>query len=166
MTSPDLLRTLARVEHALISAPLHAVDRAIGRVVPAESAVRITFERGIDALDAATDRLFGRSAPAPDGTESATARSTDAPRRPAPQPAAAPPSEPVQPVGPEQPADAHKIDRVADELLEDLEEAPLAGELAETPPDEKHRIAELRAKHLVEEFEAEQRARHERFEQS
>lgn len=65
-----------------------------------------------------------------------------------------------------EPVQVDETSRVAEELLEDMDEAPLVGELAEAPEEEKERMAELRARHLVEEFEAEQAARHARFQES
>ena len=51
------------------------------------------------------------------------------------------------------------MERVAEELLTELDEAPLVGELADADEDERQRMADLRAKHLVEEYEEQKRAK-------
>lgn len=165
----DVFRTLVRAEYTLLSTPLRVADRVAAQRFPADSPLRVTLERGIDTLDALALRLLGT---APD-TEAAP-RSEAKPYTATPQPSAETDavdddahSEPAPaPASAEDPGHADEIERVAEELREEQDEAPLSGELAAAPDDEKERMAELRARHLVEEFEAEQRARHERFEES
>jgi hypothetical protein len=196
MTSADLFRRLARAEYALASAPLHALDRTAARHLPEDSTLRIIVEAGVDALDSAADRWLGRTQPTEsehpesehpesEHAESWHPESEHGTRGTSPKDSGPPapgtdPSERetpntdvlVAPTGPdpdEVPTPGHvrqEVDRVAEELLEELEEAPLVGELAESPEEEKQRMADLRARHLVEEFEAEQRARHARFQDS
>jgi hypothetical protein len=146
---------------------------------PDDAAVRVTLERQVDALDAAVARLLGTTEPAPanDARPESSDRSgrvaanlsdvrADTERRddktdkeggqhgrdeqaelgdPAPKPSKPADSVPVE-----------DRNRLAEQLLEELEETPPVGELAEAPEDAKQEMADLRARHLAEEFEAEQ----------
>jgi hypothetical protein len=71
-----------------------------------------------------------------------------------------------QALDPSDTLNGEEVERVAEELLEGLVEAPRAGELAEATDDEMQRMADLRAKHLVMEFEAQQEAKHARLDGS
>jgi hypothetical protein len=53
-----------------------------------------------------------------------------------------------------------EVERVSEELVTELAEKPLVGELADAGEDEIQRMADLRARHIVEQYEAEQAAKH------
>lgn len=183
MNSAAVLGKLVRAEYALASAPLRVLDRAAARHLRMDSTLRIIVQTGVDALDSAAERWLGRPTlaasrhddPEDDSPNIPTANAN--PHPPAPvgdrsdsEPratggvGAADGDEPNTDIP--EPGHVQEVNRVAEDLLEELEEAPLVGELAESPEQEKERMAELRARHLVEEFEAEQRARHAKFQDS
>jgi hypothetical protein len=179
MTITAPLRKLAHVQYSLASAPVRALEQLVARLFPDDAAVRVTLERQVDALDAAVARLLGTTETAP--ATDARPESSDPSRRvaanlpdlradaehrddksdkdggqPGRDEQAEPSNHATQPSNPAHSVPVEERNRIAEELLDDLEEAPLVGELAEAPEDAKQQMADLRAKHLAEEFEAEQ----------
>jgi hypothetical protein len=171
-----LARKAVLAPYVLLRTPLGLIDsRLAARYLPDDSRVRTTIARGLGSLDATAARLLGTVAP-PDGTaDDGAAKVTVTPPAPA-EPATASPAQAEPPVGdagadpsdvaapgrPEVPAE--EVEQVAEELLAEREEVPHAGELGEVDDEEKLRQAELRAKHIVEEYEQEQQAKRARSE--
>ncbi len=113
------VKTASRVEQAVLRTPLTVLDERVLARVPGGSRLRGVVGRGIHALDSAAGRATGR----PGGRD------------------AAPPAKIQVPV--------EEVEQRAGHLLEEQEQHPLAGELAED--DELRRVqAELKAKHAIE----------------
>jgi hypothetical protein len=175
MTITDPLRKLARAQYSLVTAPVRALEGAVARLFRPDAAVRVTLERQVDALDATVERLLGTteqsspSAPSgrvvaarpdarvetelPDDDNGKEAAQNEHDEQDDPSDHAVDPSEVVGSVPVEE------RNRLAEELLEELDQTPLVGELDEAPEDAKQDMADLRAKHLTEEFEIEQARR-------
>lgn len=145
-TAATVLRTAVRVEQLLVRTPLALAAGVAASKLGRQSPVATTLERGVEALDAAAEKLLaavdpgGSRAPRPEAQEPVE----DAVDVTAPA---------VEVAGPDEPLPAEEsevVEHVAEELLEEQEFKPLAGELSED--DELRRVqAELHAKHLVEE---------------
>jgi len=123
-TVQKAIHTASRVEYAVLRTPLTVLDEQVLARFAEHSKVRTVVGRGIDKLDAVAARLLpgvGRPGHATD--------------------------EPV-PVD-DEPVPVDEVEQRAADLLEQQEQRPLAGELAED--EELRRVqAELKAKHAVE----------------
>ena len=172
MIANPLARKVLQVEYVLLRTPLSLLERRLGaQSAVADSKLRSTLERSVSTLDKAAARLLGDGGSAPASAPAAPRETAPAAAPapaeqtttdPAPEEQSAP--EPVSEAGPGQvdgsvPAPEDEVERVAEELLTELDEAPLVGELADADEDERQRMADLRAKHLVEEYEEQQRAK-------
>ena len=171
MISRTLVRKVVLAEYSLVRGSLQAFDtRVASRYLADDSPVRVVFERGLTVLDSAAAHLLrtqkdsaqeslqdttAEDTTAEDTTtedtttEDTTTEDTTAEDTTAEDTAVASAAVEADPV--------EEIERVAEELLEEREETPLTGELAEESDDDASAMAELRAKHIVEEYEAQQR---------
>jgi hypothetical protein len=148
--SNSVVRKVVQVEYALVRTPLAVLDRRVLTRLDEGSRIRLSFERGLQTLDAAAGRLF--QAP------KSAARETPDPFQ---TPTAAAPETPDAFAVTDPPVDVavDEVERVADEILADQDEKPMVGELAD--PDLQEVQAQLRAKHLLEEQAEEQRLKEE-----
>jgi hypothetical protein len=174
LINSSLVRKVVQVEYSMLRAPLSILDRQVAsRYLADDSKLRLIFERSLSSLDTAVGRFLDESAAAERGQD----RSHDsAPTRPAAGADAETEAHQGETTtrGQEQgdtesehdrdDALAQEQKRVAEALLLEQEEHPLVGELADADAAEKERQAELRAKHLVEEFEEQQRIKQARLE--
>lgn len=172
MNSRPLLIKAARVEYALVRKPLAVLDRTLSHRLPAGSPVRMTVHRGLETLDSTIGKLLRPSS------------SGVSPLSPVSDPAAttAPPvsSEPVETPGGEQTVNevvdssvladepvtteelpADELEAVAEEILEQ-EQTVATGEIADASEDDQEALAELRAKHILEEQQDAKRLREQR----
>jgi hypothetical protein len=150
--SNTLVRKAVQVEYSLLRAPLAVVNRGLRSRLAKDSKVRLTFERGIGTLDAVAGQLLS--------PRSSHRRNGHGGEKPTTSPADVPADGNVEPTH-DQIELSHddEIERVAEEIRDAQEQKPVAGELAE--PELQEVQAELRAKHLVEEYEDEQRIKRE-----
>jgi hypothetical protein len=151
--SNTLVRRAVQLEYSLLRTPLAVVNRGLASRLGKDSKVRVGVERGLGTLDAVAGQLL--SSPS-------TERRNGSGDERAKSPAAA-----------DVPADGNvesthdeielshddEVERVVDEIREELDQKPVTGELAD--PELQEVQAELRAKHLVEEYEDEQRIKRE-----
>ncbi len=166
MISNTLVRKAVQVEYALLRTPLAAVNRRLASRLGTESKVRLTVERGLGTLDAVAGQLLSTPSTRPTNNERGNQGHDQAwnPRddKPAKSAAAAdvPADGNVEPTH-EQVELSHdeEVERVVEEIREELQQKPVTGELAD--PELQKVQAELRAKHLVEEHEEEQRIKRE-----
>ncbi|GAB2477870.1 hypothetical protein [Jatrophihabitans fulvus] len=157
-----VLRTAVRAEQLLVRTPLALAAGVAASKLGRRSPVATTLERGVEVLDAAAERLLASLDPA--GSPQPRPEAHPEPQAPtASRPGTSDPEDiedavdvtapEVEVAGPEEALPAEEtevVEHVAEELLEEQEHKPLAGELSED--DELRRVqAELHAKHLVEE---------------
>lgn len=162
MITNTVARKLLRAEYALLRTPVSLLERRlVAHAVADDSTLRLTLERGLSTLDKALARLLGdagdRVEPAVE-TPRAENLPTDQPQ-PGERPIATATSSEADRERDSDPLPKDEVERVADELRTALDEAPLAGELADADNHDKQRMADLRAKHMVEEYEEQQRAK-------
>lgn len=118
--------------------------------------MRVGVERGLDTLDAVAGQLLSPPSPSNDR---ANGRVADA-RAKSPAAEDVPADGNVEPTHDEvELSHDDEVNRVVDEIREELEQKPVTGELAD--PELQEVQAELRAKHLVEEHEEEKRMKRE-----
>jgi hypothetical protein len=173
------VRKVVALEYAMLRTPLAAVDRQVAGRLAEDSRVRVPLQIGLGSLDALAGRLLGRPEPsgpsqqdepahdeAPteepqpdaggsDEAQPARARATRAPRS-RKQPAKGARTEAPLDEGPVE-VEPDEVARVAETLREEQQETPVVGELADPELDVADVQAELRAKHLLQEQEEEQR---------
>lgn len=146
MITNTLVRKAVQVEYSILRAPLAMIDRQLATHLGDDSKVRFPFELGLDSLDAVAGRLLARPGSA-QRSEAKTRQSDEQPDATTPQPV--------------EPTLEDEVERVAEELLEEQEQKPVAGELADPDLDVAEVQAELRAKHLLQEHDEEQRLKQE-----
>jgi colicin import membrane protein len=152
--SNTVVRKAVQVEYSLLRVPLAVVNRGVASRFGADSKVRLTVERGLGALDAKAAQLLTDSPPSRRDEGVGRARPTS------PAAADVPADGNVEPTHDEvQLSHDDEVQRVAEEIHEDLDQKPVAGELAD--PELQDVQAELRARHIVEEHEEEQRIKRE-----
>lgn len=170
MTTALLARKVLHAEYTLLRTPLTVVERQLlTRCFADDSRVRVSAERALGSLDATAGRLLAdpelvlrgqalrqRPASHEDGAEV----DGQAERLPAQ-------GREIEQAGT---ADAERRqqerERVAEALLSEQDEKRHVGELARASGAEKERQAELRAKHRVEELEAERQAKQARIDEN
>jgi hypothetical protein len=137
-TVQKAVKTATRAEQVVLRTPLAVLDQQVLAHVPGSAKVRAVVGRGISALDSVAGRA----------SQLGTSGSSESTGAPEPTGSAAP--TPLEEIPVEE------VEERAAHLLEQQEQQPLAGELAED--DELRRVqAELKAKHAVEaEHEARQ----------
>jgi hypothetical protein len=145
MINNTFVRKAVQVEYAILRTPLAAVSNQLGARLADDSKIRVSVEQGLQVLDAAASRLLRPAGPAR-STGSATPAGDAAPK---------PQTEQPQP----QPQ-AEEIERVAEVILDEQEQKPIAGELADPELDVAEVQAQLRAKHLLEEHAAQRGQQH------
>jgi hypothetical protein len=159
--SNTLVRKAVQVEYSLLRTPLAVVSRRLTGRLGRNSKVRLTVERGLGTLDAVAGQLL--SEPQTDNRPGDTRREETRREEGRPKsPAAAdvPADGNVEPIHEEvELSHDEEVERVAEELREDLDQKPVTGELAD--PELQDVQAELRAKHIVEEYEQEQQMKRE-----
>ena len=139
MDTQTALRHVAKIEYAVLRAPLHLVDeQVVQRFLDADSPLRQAFERALGALDEAVENCLRD----PETVDVMTSPNRDEPTEQ---------HEPVeQDPGPADDSEAAQIDHLTDELLEAEQTESFTGELAED--DALRQVqAELQAKRLIEE---------------
>jgi hypothetical protein len=158
LISTSLVRKVVRAEYSLLRGSVQAFDtRVAARYLPDDSPVRAVFGRGLTVLDAAAAHLLRSdqrpahpsSTGSPDAADEGSANSNGATTDGATTAGATDSTAADIPV--------EEVERVAEELLEERSQTPLTGELAEESQDDVLTMAELRAKHIVEEYEMQQR---------
>jgi hypothetical protein len=156
-----LVRKAVQVEYSLLRTPLAVVNRGLASRLGTQSKVRTTVERGLGTLDAVAGQLLAK--PSANGRKASNDEHngrSESPRRQSPAAADVPADGNVEPTHTQvQLSHEDEVERVAEEILEAQEQRPVAGELAE--PELQEVQAELRAKHIVEEYEQEQQLKRE-----
>lgn len=151
MITTPIARTVVRIQYRLLRTPLTVLDQQIAsRYLADDSPLRVALHQGLRTLDATAEHFLG-----PEGQpevkfdqtpEKATDESTDEATDQATDEAG------EETPGEAQPAE--QVERVAEQLLTDPDQVPVAGELADADEDDKRFMAELRAKNIVAEHEA------------
>jgi hypothetical protein len=151
--SNTLVRRAVQLEYSLLRAPLAVVKRNLTSRLSQDSKLRVGVERGLGTLDAVAGQLL--SSPSTDRHDGS------ADERPKSRAAADVPADGnVEPTHDEiELSHDAEVERVVEEIREELDQKPVTGELAD--PELQEVQAELRAKHLVEEYEEEQRMKRE-----
>ncbi|MFN2562340.1 MAG: hypothetical protein ABR571_13730 [Jatrophihabitans sp.] len=153
MISNTLVRRAVQLEYSLLRTPLAVVKRNLTSRLSKDSKVRVGVERGLGTLDAVAGQLLSPpSTDRPSGSGDERTKSRAA--------ADVPADGNVEPTHDEvELSHDDEVARVVVEIREELEQKPVTGELAD--PELQEVQAELRAKHLVEEYEEEQRIKRE-----
>jgi hypothetical protein len=157
MIRNTLVRKAVQVEYSILRAPLAIVNRGLASRLARDSKVRLTVERGLGSLDAVAGQLLSKP--------SSAQRNGHRDHKPEPSRAAADvPADGNVESTHEEAEVTHEdaVERVAEEILEEQEQKPVTGELAD--PELQEVQAEVRAKHLVEEYEEEQQLKREHAE--
>jgi hypothetical protein len=156
--SNTLVRRAVQLEYSLLRTPLAVVKRNLTSRLSKDSKVRVGVERGLGTLDAVAGQLL--SPPSTDRPSTDRPSASGAERAKSRAAADVPADGNVEPTHDEvELSHEDEVSRVVDEIREELEQKPVTGELAD--PELQEVQAELRAKHLVEEHEEEQRIKRE-----
>jgi hypothetical protein len=132
---PDKVRKVLHSEYEFLRTPFAALDRQVQARLGRDSKVYVALERAVVTLDRVVTGLLEDPHPEVARPETATPDAV--------QPAAVPDTV--------EPDEAEQVERVAHELRDETE-VHQVGELAAAPEDEKEALAELRARHLIEEM--------------
>jgi septal ring-binding cell division protein DamX len=160
--SNTLVRRAVQIEYSLLRTPLAVVNRGLTSRLRKGSKVRLGVERGLGTLDAVAGQLLSPSSSPSSSTDRRNGSATDE-RAKSPAAADVPADGNVEPTHHEvELSHDDEVERVVEEIREELEHKPVTGELAD--PGLQEVQAELRAKHLVEEHEEEQRIKREHAE--
>jgi hypothetical protein len=161
----SLVRKVVRTEYAMLRAPLVVVDRRlIARYLPDDSKVRVSLERGLHTLDVAAGRLLNEPAPKANRPKDESPRD-ESPRDESPksdaneQQSASTHSHLEQVVPPADHADPQEpdVEEEREHIVEAILDEPAVGELADPELDVADVQAQLRAKHLLQEREEQER---------
>jgi hypothetical protein len=156
--SNTLVRRAVQLEYSLLRTPLAVVNRGLASRLRKDSKVRAGVERGLGTLDAVAGQLL--SPPSTERRNGSSSNGSGEQRAKSPAAADVPADGNVESTHDEiELSHDDEVERVVHEIREELDEKPVTGELAD--PELQEVQAELRARHLVEEYEDEQRIKRE-----